>query len=107
MILYTSLIPSRFAGLNIGPVILIRPSHKDDNGLHAHEQKHVEQFWRNPLLHGIKYWMDEDYRLACEVEAYREQLKHSPQDAELFASYIAEKYDLGITPEKAMELLNA
>ncbi len=41
--------PKDFAGKTFGPLILIRPSHKDDVGLHMHELYHVKQ-WMVMLL---------------------------------------------------------
>lgn len=101
----THLIPSRFAGCAIGPFIFIKSAYKDDHGLLAHEKCHVEQFWRNPFLHGLRYRFSKSYRLACEVEAYKVQLTHSPGNELLFAGFIADKYNINITTKEAMELL--
>ena len=91
------------------PIIFIRPEYKDDIGLHAHERTHVKQAWKwiLPPLHALVYALDDRYRLACEVEAYREQARYSPQNIERFAEFIARDYDLPITKEYALELLNA
>ena len=106
IVVYTDrLIPARFAGYTIGPVILIRPSHRWDRGLLEHERVHVAQFWRTLGLCGIGYLLSRQYRLRCEVEAYREQLRwdSSPVLASrLFARFLAQKYDLGISEEQAL-----
>lgn len=100
MIFYTDrLIPDRFAGYTVGPVILIRPSKVGDRGLLEHEKVHVAQFW-NP-----RWWFRS--RLDKEVAAYREQLKRSPGRESLFASFIATKYGLNITVEEAERMLRA
>lgn len=99
-------IPSKFSGLAIGPFILIRPSHKDNKGLLEHEKVHVRQFWRTAGMHGIIYKLSKQYRLKCEVEAYKEQMKYQTTDKRaVFAGFISTKYGLDITQEQAIELL--
>jgi hypothetical protein len=39
------------------------------------------------------------------VEAYREQLKYSPDQAQRFAWYLAHDYDLDITESQALAAL--
>jgi hypothetical protein len=95
------------AGEARGPVIRIAKSHADDAGLLAHELTHVKQFYRTLGLHGLLYLLSKRYRLAAEVEAYREQLKYSPENAELFAEFIADRYNLGTSKQEAMMFLSA
>lgn len=110
IVLYTDrLIPARFAGYTVGPLILIRPSHRWDRGLLEHERVHVAQFWRTLGLSGIGYWLSRRYRLACEVEAYREQLRWDSSPAlaaRLFARFLSEKYDLKISVDQALAELS-
>jgi hypothetical protein len=89
----------------VGPIVLIRPSRRDDQGLLAHELVHVRQFWRTFGLFGIAYWLSKTKRLAYEVEAYREQLKYSPGREQLFARFLANNYDLDITEQQALAAL--
>lgn len=107
-VIYTNrFIPNTFAGQTIGPVILIRPSHKEDIGLLEHEKVHVHQFWSTLGLFGIPYLLSKKYRLKYELEAYKEQLKHYATDKKaLFAHYLATKYNLDITQEEALKLLS-
>lgn len=121
------------AGLQAGPVILIRPEYRNDDGLHEHEKTHVAQWlrvtgavclffsfwyfatesaWALALLpvsiavHGLAYKLIPTYRLLCELEAYREQAKHYPDDRmPLFARYIANDYGLRISEANTLELL--
>lgn len=82
--------------------IFIRPQYKDDFGLHEHEKLHVAQFWRLPILHGILYSLSKKYRLNCEVDAYKEQLKYCENQEysiELFSDYISSKYGLTVNEE--------
>jgi hypothetical protein len=106
LVFYTDfLIPSRFAACNRGPVIFIRPKHRNDAGLLAHEIMHVKQWWRNPAF-GLFYRFSKQFRLEAEVEAYREQLRHYDTDqSDLFAQYLVEKYDLDIGLAEAQQLL--
>lgn len=108
MAFYTNwFIPKRFAATTYGPFIFIRPEKKSDAGLLAHEQTHVRQFWRNPFF-GIAYCLSKEARLKYEVEAYREQLKFSPDKADAFALALSTKYGLDITKDEAfVRLLTA
>lgn len=106
LVVYTNrLIPARFAACAFGPLILIRPSHRWDRGLLEHERVHVAQFWRTLGLHGFAYRFSRRYRLTCEVEAYREQLRWDSSPAlaaRLFARFLSEKYDLRISADQAL-----
>ncbi len=106
MIFYTNhFIPVPHAACARGPFIFIRPEHKDDEGLRAHEQTHVDQFWSLPIIHGLLYLLSKKYRLRCEVAAYREQLKFSPESAPAFARLLSRNYNLDVTEAAALELL--
>lgn len=108
MIIYTNcFIPKQHQACTRGPVILIRPEYKGDNGLLEHEKVHRRQWLRTFGLHSLLYIFVPDYRLEAEVEAFREQLKHYPDDRrQRFAELIAENYGLDITPDEALALLN-
>ncbi len=100
-----------FAGKDFGPFIFIRPDYMDDVGLIRHELVHVKQFWTEGLfIHSIRYQFSKQYRLDCEVEAYKEQLNHYPEGSrkyltDLFAGYIANKYRLDVSKDQAKWLL--
>lgn len=107
MLFFTNrLIPEGRAGCAYFFVALVRPEYRDDTGLIAHELVHVRQFWHLPFIHGILYRFWPSYRYRCELEAYREQLRHSPHAALIFARYLAETYDLPITIAQALKDLN-
>lgn len=84
--------------------ITISPSHKNDNGLLAHEIEHVKQFYRLPLIHGLLYRFSKKYRLYSEVRAYKEQLKYN-YTPDLFATFICERYNLNISKKEVLILL--
>jgi hypothetical protein len=105
---YTDDIPENFAGYARAWFIRIRPQYKDDRGLLEHEKVHVSQFWRSFGIHGFWYLLSKSYRLDCEVEAYKKQLKYAENREESrgwFANRISTKYDLDITEEDACKLL--
>lgn len=105
MIFYTNLfIPARFQAVTYGPFIFIRPEKKDSVGLLEHEKTHVKQFWKNPLM-GLWYFFSKEARFKYEAEAYREQLKYSPGNEEVYAQLLVDKYNLGITKEQALAAL--
>ena len=54
--------------------IIIKPKYKNDIGLLKHELKHEEQF-KNNMFHSLRYKFNRSYRLECELEAYKEQIK--------------------------------
>jgi len=57
-------------------------------------------------MHAILYKFVHDYRLWCEMKAYRKQLQYYADDRSLkFAGYIAAKYGLNISVGNAYELL--
>lgn len=107
MIIYTSrLVPKGFAAITLGFIILIRPQYRGDVGLLAHERVHVRQ-WRDSWgMFWPRYLLSRRWRCDYEVEAYREQLKHSPECLELFAGYLARNYRLGLSVDVARSLLN-
>jgi hypothetical protein len=99
-------VPQGSAGATRGPVIFIRPEKRGDEGLYRHELTHVRQSLAGLLVvHALLYLLVPRYRLWCEVQAYREQLKYSPGREARFARAIATKYNLQITPEAAEKLL--
>lgn len=96
--------------------IRIRPKYREDVGIHEHEKVHVWQWWRTLGLHSLLYLCFKSYRLAAEVEAYREQLKHAPatNDPEryrqMYAGFISDPdpvkgYGLKITKEEVLKRL--
>lgn len=106
LVIYTNNIPTEHEAVTNGPVIRVRPSHKDDKGLLAHEKVHVKQWWLTLGIHSILYIFSKRYRLWAEVKAYKEQLKHYPDDrTELFAYFIATKYSLDIDKQDTLNLL--
>lgn len=100
------LIPARFDGYTVGPVVLVRPG--TSAALLAHEQAHARQFWRCLGFNGLLYWVSRRWRLRLELEAYRAQIAVAGPPAALpLSAALASKYDLGITQEEAYRLLTA
>lgn len=106
-VIYTNrLIPDRYDAYTIGPIILIREHQVGNRGLLEHERVHVRQFWRTLGMCGIGRLLSRRYRLRCEVEAYREQLKWTgPAHVAAFSYYLCRNYGLDITHEQAMREL--
>jgi len=71
-----------YAGKSVGkaqgPVISIKLNYRGDEGLHAHELAHVEQFYKLFLIHSLLYLVSSRYRYYCEIRAYRRQLDFTP-----------------------------
>ncbi|MBC5766564.1 hypothetical protein [Ramlibacter albus] len=94
-------------GMTIAPwLVLVHPRARGDRGLIAHESVHCEQMRRTGT---VKFWLlyllSRRFRLACEVEAYRESLRHHEGGLRYFARHLAEGYFLGITADEAERLL--
>ena len=108
---YTDDMPDNQAGYARAWFIRIRPRYKDDKGLMAHECKHVAQFWHSIGFHGMFYLLSKKYRLNCEVEAYKEQLKYAPaildpeRYRDMYAGFIANDYGLDVKKEEVLERL--
>lgn len=108
-VIYTDDMPANTAGYAYGRrKIFIRPEYKDDAGILAHEVGHIQQAWRNPW-HGSMYPNLKWYRLKCEVECYKIQLKANPYSwpdyAEKYAGFIANDYGLNVSKEDGLKLL--
>lgn len=103
-IIYTNWLPKGVGAMYLGFAILVRPKYKGDEGLIAHELTHHQQrlHTRNWF---VKYLFDAEFRQAQEVEAYKVQLKYSPNCLDKFAGYLANDYGLKLTHEEAKRLL--
>lgn len=98
-----------FAGSALGPSIKIQEKYKEDKGLLEHELTHVRQFYKTLGLLPILYHFDK-FKYKYEVEAYRIQLKYAKNKkwaAELFAGFIADRYNLEVDASKVKEDLLA
>jgi hypothetical protein len=89
------------AGCARGPLVFIRPTYKDDVGLHEYEQTHVRQFWRTFGLHSLFYRFSEEYRFRAEAEAYHRQYLRNPERLALFASFVVTNYDIKVSQAEA------
>jgi len=90
--------------------IRIRPKYKDDKGILYHELCHVKQFWKLGIFHLGLYTWNQAYRLKCEVEAYKEQLKFPPAIynyeyyRDMYAGFICDNYGLDISKGEVLKL---
>ena len=106
-VFYTNrFIPAEHQACTRGPIIFIRPEYRGDRGLLEHEKVHRRQWLRTLGLHSLLYLFVEDYRLQAEVEAFREQAKHYPDDRmPRFARLLASNYRIDITEDEALDAL--
>lgn len=109
LIFYTErFIPEDHKAATRGPVIFINPDYRNDKGLLEHELVHRKQWLRSFGLFSFLYPLSRKYRLKAEVEAFREQAKHYPDDRmPRFAELLASNYDLNITADEALQLLRS
>jgi hypothetical protein len=104
-------VPEKFGAVTRAWFITIRPKYMKDIGLEQHELCHVRSFWQTLGLHCILYKVSKTYRLCMEVKAYKEQLCWPPaitdiiRHKQIYAGFIATKYDLEIREEEAVKLL--
>lgn len=105
--------------------IFIRPKYRDDEGLYQHELMHIKQWafvtlvsalllaavylplvCASVAVHALLYLAVPKYKLMCEVQAYKKQLRYYPDDRTVtFARFIANHYNLSITESQALERL--
>jgi len=108
---YTDDMPENTGGYAKAWFVRIRPKYKDDKGIHNHELCHVAQFWKLGIFHMVIYTWNKSYRLNCEVEAYREQLKHEPASLDperyrdMYAGFIADDYGLDVSKGDVLKIL--
>jgi Domain of unknown function (DUF4157) len=108
MVFYTNwMVPKGFAAFTLGWFIFIRPNRKGDEGLLAHEQVHVAQFKREPIMFWPKYLLSKKARYAYELEAYRVQLRYRPDRLDAYAEALATKYRLNLPIDFVREELLA
>lgn len=103
LIIYTDKLPKDWAsGWCYGPVILIRPKHKNDKGLLEHELFHSIQFWLTLGFHGLLHYLIPKYRYWSEIWAYRRQLKYTIGAETRFAQAISKYYNLNVSEKQAL-----
>jgi hypothetical protein len=85
--------------------ITILKKYQDDTGILVHEIYHVKCWWKYGVIGRLLYRYNKKWRLNEEVNAYKEQLKHSPQYLDFYAQRMTEMYNLGVTKEEIIEKL--
>ncbi len=136
--IYTDAMPAHAAGVAKLFVVRIRPAYKNDVGLHKHELEHVKQWWMftipsmvaifalahlhyglpmldaglcsllGALVYHLAYDMIPAFRLWCEVQAYRVQLRYCATDESArFAKFIATAYGLKVNEAEVLVRLRA
>ncbi|MDB5742418.1 MAG: hypothetical protein JWR68_733 [Polaromonas sp.] len=104
MIISTHLVPKGFSACALWPFILVRPEHRHNDALIAHELVHYrEQAWIMPAW-VLLYLVSRRFRLAAEVRAYRRQIALGGVTREQ-AAHALLSYSLGISYGKAMQAL--
>jgi len=97
------------AGRSYGIFILIKPEHKGNEAIIAHELVHCKQFYRTFGIHGILYNISDKYKLKAEIEAYRETIRVKGYKDKRGSAWIVRTllndYDLNVTKEEVEALL--
>lgn len=129
---FVSDLPNGFGGIVQGPLIKILPKYKKDAGLLEHEKTHVRQWYvvlalwlllsslltllispslwplycLAPFVHQLLHKFVRPYRRWSKVKAYRKQIGFGAYASNEFAvNALAEKYNLKLSVDDAMELL--
>lgn len=104
--IYTNRFLKPWEGANrvLGTLVFIRPKHRNDPAIHAHELAHCKQFKARWLTHGYLYRFNREYRLKAEAEAYHASWKNGC-DLDEAARSLATYYDLAITEAQARETI--
>ncbi|MFW0755462.1 hypothetical protein ACN1C3_12040 [Pseudomonas sp. H11T01] len=129
---YADNLSDKFGGEKYGPLIKIRPKHKEDPGLLVHQKTHVRQWytvmatllviavagWMSvtplflslaglaPFGHQLLYRYVRSYRRWCEVRAYHQIAAGGYTNKEFAVNALVEKYDLGLNINEARALLS-
>lgn len=100
-VIYTDRMRDEFWAKTHGPVIFIRPKHRDNHALLKHELEHVRQFWITLGMHGLLYLFSRRYRLWSEAKAYAVQVRYGADLDWMARNLCMPVYSLNITPERA------
>lgn len=98
------------AAVTIGPVILIREKYRNDEGLYAHERKHVSQWLRSLGTMAFLYPCIPMSRAVYEAQAYAEQTKHPDGKGGCMgiatgAARMVAHYNLGLTQLQCQKMI--
>lgn len=94
-----------------GPLILIRPKYRGDEGIYRHELEHVKQWFFSVGMMSFLYLLSRTWRARYEAAAYREQTcwpdgKGGALTLDAAAARLAlPGYDLGLTVEECRILI--
>lgn len=106
MIITTNNIREPFDAITAWPFIFIRPEHKNDQALIAHEMVHYESMaWVTPFW-WLFYVLSKSFRWNQEVKAYRVQIALGGITAPQAAAMLT-YYHTGHTYEDALAALQA
>lgn len=111
-VFYVKYMLTGYSAITIATIIFVRRDKAGDRALLEHERTHVRQFRDNRLTFWIRYLCSKKSRFAYEAEAYRVQLDWvEPEKYEacrqLFAKWLVDKYQLGISLDEALKALSA
>ncbi len=103
------LVKDGMAGRSYNFFVAIRKDQKGNEALLQHELVHIKQFYRTLGLHSIMYHSSRDYRLKCEIEAYKATIKAKGYTSKSQSLWIVESlyndYDLNVSKDRIIELL--
>jgi hypothetical protein len=91
--------------------VTIRPAYKNNTAMRMHEETHVKQNYRTLGMAYFIYAYSAQYRLKCEIEAYRAQIAASsnPDKCREFSiealSGSDDNYDLHVSRDEIRKLL--
>jgi hypothetical protein len=106
-------LPARWLGVSLGVCVVLKDSVFDDHATVIHELEHCKQFWAQGLLiHFLRYWLSNGYRLTCELEAFTAEIfscEHVEQPARIqdAARSLTHCYGLDLDENWAISKLGA
>lgn len=108
-VIYTDNMAAWKGGYAAGPLIVLRPKYRNDEGIYQHELTHVKQGVALLFIgHALLYLFYKPYRLWAEVQAYKKQTQYGMSiETGAWRLYGAghDTYNFGITLDEARELL--
>jgi hypothetical protein len=112
VVVATRFLPPRLLGISLGVAIVIHRNHGHDEATIVHELVHCRQFWRQGLVfHFLRYWLNANYRLKAEVEAFQAELELTTEHdykerLSAYSASLAHAYRLNLSVTEARNLLD-
>jgi len=106
LVLRSVWVPCNFRGMCLGPLILIKKSALETDGLIEHEKTHYRQMIRYFFIgYAFMYFTSWQFRLKVELEGYKEEIKLNGITVQMAADTICRRYGIPIGKDEVIRRL--